>query len=68
MGIVHFFCAYVYGRLGVLLAYSPSSLGRVPEQILQRSRIQVRTLLLQTDLKRVHWSLNSLKNLGALII
>ena len=39
-------CPDAYGLAGVLLAHNPSSLGRIPEQILQGRWIQIQSLLL----------------------
>ena len=46
--LVHFLRRpHVHGFARVLLAYPPSSLGRVPEQILQGRGIQVQTILIR---------------------
>jgi len=37
---------HAHGPIGVLLAHDPSSLGRIPEQILQRRWLQVCSILL----------------------
>lgn len=47
MGVLHSVRTHEYGRHGVFLAYTASSLGRILEQVLQGYWSQIRTILLQ---------------------
>ena len=46
LGICHSLCADGNGRYGMLPAHPEAALGGIPEQILQRPRLQVLALLL----------------------
>jgi hypothetical protein len=49
MGYFHIFRFTLHGCHGVFPAHTSSSLGRVPEQVLQRNRLQIRSFRLQDN-------------------
>ena len=53
LGLVHDVRAVGDGRDGVLLAYPSSSLGGVPEQVLQGTGLQIRALQLRPPACRI---------------